>query len=181
MDVYLGNAATALDNTGMNTVSSDIFGGTSVTNKYGATTYTTPSGKQAAGAPRAAATPAPPNSLLHLDPLSGGGLSGGLGKVGGFLNERKGSLLGALIGGLLAGPTGVAVGAKLGSTAQHGLDPNSALADMLGRGTNSFPDAPTGIAGAPRDPRDSNLSMSAMRDISPRAADAISKGVGGLY
>lgn len=181
MDVYRGNAATAMDNTKMNTISSDIFGGTSVTNKYGVTTYTTPDGKQAAGAPRAAATPAAPNSLLDLDPLSGGGLSKGLGQVGAALNEKKGSLLGALIGGLLAGPAGVAMGAKLGNTAQHGLNPNSALANMLGKGTNSFLDAPTGIAGAPKDPRDSNNSMGGMRDISPGAADAISKGVGGLY
>ncbi|GAA4121539.1 hypothetical protein GCM10023067_30560 [Aminobacter aganoensis] len=188
-DVYAGRANSGAA-TGGNTVSRDQFGNISVTNKYGATTTTNANGQQMASSGPGIAgpisgqgvqTPSVPSNL-------GGKIRGGLGTV-----------VGGGLGGFLAGPVGAALGAVVAGDLAKGKNP----LDRLGIGTfgmpvtdqfgftqqmrfanpksgGPFPNAPAGVRGA-LGGRESNLTDRQMRDISPRAADAISKGKGGLY
>lgn len=189
-DVYAGRANSGLASDG-STVSRDQYGNTSVTNKYGVTTTTNANGQQmASGGPGIGgpiggqgiqAPPSPPSNL-------GSKVRGGLGTV-----------VGGGLGGFLGGPIGAALGAVVAGDLAKGRNP----LDRLGLGTFSmpvtdqfgftqqmrfanpkaggpFPNAPMGARGA-LGGSESNLSDRQMRDISPRAADAISKGQGGLY
>lgn len=189
-DVYAGRANSGLASDG-STVSRDQYGNTSVTNKYGVTTTTNANGQQmASGGPGIGgpiggqgiqAPPSPPSNL-------GSKVRGGLGTV-----------VGGGLGGFLGGPIGAALGAVVAGDLAKGRNP----LDRLGLGTFSmpvtdqfgftqqmrfanpkaggpFPNAPKGARGA-LGGSESNLSDRQMRDISPRAADAISKGQGGLY
>ncbi|MEZ5782737.1 MAG: peptidoglycan DD-metalloendopeptidase family protein [Rhizobiaceae bacterium] len=101
-DVYSGNAPVGYQapTSGGNLVSRDQFGNTSVTNGYGVTTVTDPSGRQM-------------------------GNLGGLGGLGGFSNVSKGiadrlgkappGMVGSFIGGAIAGMPGAIVGGLIGS------------------------------------------------------------------
>ena len=189
-DIYNGQTGTA-QATGGNSVSRfENNPNTYVTNQYGVTTATGPNGNQMAvggasgpgiGGPLGAGgIPTPPSDL-------GNKVKGGLGSV-----------VGGGLGGFLAGPVGAALGAVVAGDLARGRNP----LDRLGIGTfgmpvtdafgftqqmrfanpqsgGAFPNAPSraGALGG----RESNLTDRQMRDISPRAADAISKGVGGLY
>ncbi|AWC25359.1 spore cortex-lytic enzyme [Aminobacter sp. MSH1] len=189
-DVYAGRANSGVA-TGGNTVSRDQWGNTSVTNKYGVTTTTGPNGQQMASSGPGIAGPLGSNSIPTTPQAPsnlGSKVRGGLGTV-----------VGGGLGGFLGGPIGAALGAVVAGDLAKGKNP----LDRLGIGTfgmpvtdqfgftqqmrfanpqsgGPFPNAPTGVAGA-LGGRQSNRSDRAMRDISPRAADAISKGVGGLY
>jgi hypothetical protein len=173
-----------------NTVETDQFGNRSVTNKFGATTITTPGGNQSAGSLNMgqASIPSIPGPL---------GFSGvlGEGQPQGFGKTLGGGLLGARMG-MMGGLPGIAVGGLLGSLlgrelSKPGYGRLGGVASALGIGQRSnlpafvpnpqsFPAAPT--SGGYRGPATfSNLSHNDMRDISPAAADAISRGLGGLY
>lgn len=199
-DVYAGRAQSG-QATGGNTVSRDPFGNISVTNKYGATTTTGPDGRQmAGGSPFGGGGiggplgPTPPSS-----PTAAPDVPRTPSQFGNTVRGGVGTVLGGGLGGLLAGPIGAALGAVVARDLAVGKNP----IDRLGIGTFSvpvtdrfgftqpmtfanaksggpFPDRPTGQAGA-LGGKDSNRSERSMRDISPRAADAISKGKGGLY
>lgn len=190
-DIYNGQVGTG-QATGGNTVSRfENNPNTYVTNQYGVTTATGPNGNQMAvrgtpgpgiGGPLGSnniSTPQAPSDL-------GNKVRGGLGTV-----------VGGGLGGFLGGPIGAALGAVVAGDLAKGKNP----LDRLGIGTfgmpvtdqfgftqqmrfanpqrgGPFPNAPSGGF---RDPSFSNRSDRSMRDISPRAADAISKGQGGLY
>lgn len=187
-DVYAGRANSGVA-TGGNMVSRDQWGNTSVTNKYGVTTTTGPNGQQMASSGPGIAGPLGSNSIPTTPQAPsnlGSKVRGGLGTV-----------VGGGLGGFLAGPIGAALGAVVAGDLAKGKNP----LDRLGIGTfdmpvmdqfgftqqmrfanpqsgGPFPNAPSGGF---RDPTFSNRSDRSMRDISPRAADAISKGQGGLY
>lgn len=187
-DVYAGRANSGVA-TGGNMVSRDQYGNTSVTNKYGVTTTTGPNGQQMASSGPGIAGPLGNNSIPTTPQAPsnlGSKVKGGLGTV-----------VGGGLGGFLAGPVGAALGAVVAGDLARGKNP----LDRLGIGTfdmpvmdqfgftqqmrfanpqkgGAFPNAPSGGF---RDPTFSNRSDRSMRDISPRAADAISKGQGGLY
>lgn len=187
-DVYAGRANSGVA-TGGNMVSRDQWGNTSVTNKYGVTTTTGPNGQQMASSGPGIAGPLGNNSIPTAPQAPsnlGSKVRGGLGTV-----------VGGGLGGFLAGPIGAALGAVVAGDLAKGKNP----LDRLGIGTfdmpvmnqfgftqqmrfanpqkgGAFPNAPSGGF---RDPTFSNRSDRSMRDISPRAADAISKGQGGLY
>lgn len=188
-DVYAGRANSGVA-TGGNTVSRDQFGNTSVTNKYGVTTTTGPNGQQMASSGPGVAGPLGGQNIQSPSPPSdlGTKVRGGLGAVAG-----------GGLGGLFAGPVGAALGAIVAGDLAKGRNPldrlgigtfNMPVTDQFGFSTpmrfanpkagGPFPNAPTGAPGA-LGGRQSNRSDKEMRDISPRAADAISKGVGGLY
>lgn len=203
MDVYSGKAMSALDNTGKNTVSRDQFGNTSVTNQYGVTTTTSPSGFSSVSfGPKAPSAPTP--SAIS-GPLGTPGVTqskGFLGiqpaktETGNIARGVVGSMVGSAIGSPL-GPIGSLIGAALGSSIAKGKNPFDALTGnkqgMLSFnspvfgvinapspvGGLGFPNAPTakGALGGTQ----SNRSMDGMKGISPGAAAAIGKGLGGLY
>lgn len=181
-DVYNGLADSALDNTGQNTVGR-IGNTTTVTNKYGVTTGMTPYGKQTA----IGSLPSVPGSLPGI---SGPTAS----KIGGAIKGAIPGVAGSTIGGLLGGPVGALLGAALAKavTQPGGLLSNqvSYQTDYFGnlnaakaRGGLGFPDAPSGGygTGGRMGASFSNNSRSGMQGISPGAADAIGRGVGGLY
>lgn len=192
-DIYNGQVGTG-QATGGSTVSRfENNPNTYVTNQYGVTTATGPNGNQMA----VRGTPGP-------------GISGPLGSnnistpqapsdLGNKVRGGLGTVVGGGLGGFLGGPIGAALGAVVAGDLAKGKNP----LDRLGIGTfgmpvtdqfgftqqmrfanpqsgGPFPNAPTGVAGA-LGGRQSNRSDRSMRDISPRAADAISKGQGGLY
>jgi hypothetical protein len=175
-----------------NTVEMDAFGNRSVTNKFGATTISGPGGNQSAGSLNMgqASIPSIPGPLGN--PFSG---ILGEGQPQGFGKTLGGGLLGARMG-MMGGLPGIAVGGILGSLlgrelSKPGYGRLGGLASSLGIGQRSnlpafvpnpqsFPAAPT--SGGYKGPATfSNLSGNDMRDISPAAADAISRGLGGLY
>jgi len=193
MDVYNGQAARGVASDG-SIVSADQFGRTTVENKFGARTTTLPNGSQAAsfGSPGVSG------------PLDGQGVqSPGFGisqpqsRMGEMVRGGLGGMAGSALGGML-GPIGAIAGGLIGAELAKGRNP----LDALGIGTfnrnvmtpygmmnmtfanpqrgGAFPNAPTGTRGA-LGGRESNLTDRQMREISPRAADAISKGQGGLY
>ncbi len=208
MDVYSGAAMQAMDNTGKNMVSRDALGNMSVTNQYGVTTTTSPSGFSSVSfGPKAPSAPAP--SAIS-GPLSQPGIStqskGFLGiqpaktETGNIARGVVGSAVGSAIGSTL-GPIGSLIGAALGNSIAKGKNPFDALtgnrqgmisfntpafgvinafAPQTGGAFGTFPGKPTGTPGA-LGGKQSNNSMGGMRGISPAAADAIGKGVGGLY
>lgn len=192
MDVYSGTASRGVASDG-STVSRDEFGNTTVENRFGARTTTQPNGSQAAafGGPGIGG------------PLGSGGIGSmfdahpnlnGRSQFGNAARGVGGRLGGAAVGGLL-GPIGAVLGSIIGGelarpgAGRIGDYLNGArIFDILGTPTQfyrqqaggAFPNAPTGTRGA-LGGRESNLTDRQMRDISPRAADAISKGKGGLY
>lgn len=205
-DVYSGKAMSALDNTGKNTVSRDQFGNTSVTNQYGVTTTTSPQGFSSVSyGPKAPS--APPSAISG--PLGTPGVTqskGFLGiqpaktETGNIARGVAGSMVGSALGSTL-GPIGSLIGAAIGSSIAKGKNPFDALtgnrqgmisfntpalgvinafAPQTGGAFGTFPGKPTGTPGA-LGGKQSNNSMGGMRGISPAAADAIGKGVGGLY
>jgi len=97
-DVYSGMADTAMDNTGQNRVSS-IPGGTSVTNKYGATTGMVGQYQTAVG------------SMPSIPGMSGPVAS----KIGQSVKAAAPKVGLGLLGGLIAGPIGALAGALLGN------------------------------------------------------------------
>lgn len=203
-DVYSGKAMSALDNTGKNTVSRDQFGNTSVTNSFGVTTKTSPQGFSSVSyGPAAPSAPSNPSAISG--PLSNPGIStpskGFLGiqpaktETGNIARGVAGSMIGSALGSSL-GPIGSIIGAALGNSIAKGKNPFDALTGKQGMlsfntpafgiinapspvGGLGFPNAPTakGALGGTQ----SNRSMDGMKGISPGAAAAIGKGLGGLY
>jgi hypothetical protein len=174
-DVYSGIADTALDNTGLNTVSAMPGGGTSVTNQYGATTGMKNGYQTAVGS---------------LPGITGPTAS----KFGSAVKGAIPGVAGSALGGLLGGPVGALLGAALAKavTQPGGLlsKQNSFQTDYFGtlnaakaKGGLGFPGAPSGGygTGGKMGASFSNNSANGMRGISPAAADAIGRGVGGLY
>jgi hypothetical protein len=168
-------ADTALDNTGLNTVSSMPGGGTSVTNQYGATTGMKNGYQTAVGS---------------LPGITGPTAS----RFGSAVKGAIPGVAGASLGGLLGGPVGALLGAALAKavTQPGGLlsKQNSFQTDYFGtlnaakaKGGLGFPGAPSGGygSGGKMGASFSNNSANGMRGISPAAADAIGKGQGGLY
>ncbi len=164
-DIYGGVVGQALDNTGKNIVSRDPNGNTAVTNKWGVTTVTNAAGRQVAS---------PQNGPLSAKPISGG-LFDTFGKnVGKNLpsgREVLGTLIGSAVGSLL-GPGGAVAGGALGRRAAMEHGPLGRL--FAGR----FPAPPEY---GPNSSKASNRPEREMRNISPRAAEAIGRGKGGLY
>ena len=207
MDVYNGAAMQAMDNTGKNMVSRDALGNMSVTNQYGVTTTTSPSGFSSVSfGPKAPSAPAP--SAIS-GPLGTPGVTqskGFLGiqpaktETGNIARGVVGSAVGSAIGSTL-GPIGSLVGAALGNSIAKGKNPFDALtgnrqgmisfntpalgvinafAPQTGGAFGTFPGKPTGTPGALGGTQ-SNRSMEGMKGISPGAAAAIGAGKGGLY
>lgn len=202
MDVYNGAAMQAMDNTGKNMVSRDALGNMSVTNQYGVTTTTSPQGFSSVSyGPKAPS--APPSAISG--PLGTPGVTtqskGFLGiepaktETGNIARGVVGSMVGSAIGSPL-GPIGSLIGAALGNSIAKGKNPFDALTGRQGMlsfntpalgiinapspvGGLGFPNAPTarGALGGTQ----SNRSMDGMKGISPGAAAAIGKGLGGLY
>jgi hypothetical protein len=183
-DVYNGMADTALDNTGLNTVSSMPGGGTSVTNQYGATTGMKNGYQTAVGS---------------LPGISLPGISGptartagklGIPAVGGLLGGLPGALIGALAVKALSKPGGLLSGLKNVDTSNIGsisLDgqtftygPTTAFAKPQSGG--AFPSAPSAPSGQ-RNVRgwDSAADRARGESISPGASRAIGRNQGGLY
>lgn len=202
MDVYGGAAMQAMDNSGKNMVSRDALGNMSVTNQYGVTTTTSPQGFSSVSyGPKAPSAPAP--SAIS-GPLGTPGVTqskGFLGiqpaktETGNIARGVVGSAVGSAIGSTL-GPIGSLIGAALGNSIAKGKNPFDALTGKQGMlsfntpafgiinapspvGGLGFPNAPTakGALGGTQ----SNRSMDGMKGISPGAAAAIGKGLGGLY
>jgi hypothetical protein len=177
-DVYSGMADTALDNTGLNTVSSMPGGGTSVTNQYGATTGMTPGGYQTAV-----------GSMPSIPGISGPTAS----KFGGAIKGALPGVAGSALGGLLGGPVGALLGAALAKavTQPGGLlsGQNSFQTDYFGtinaakaKSGGAFPSAPSAPSGQ-RNVRgwDSAADRARGESISPGASRAIGRNQGGLY
>jgi hypothetical protein len=182
-DVYSGMADTALDNTGLNTVSSMPGGGTSVTNKYGATTGMTPGGYQTA--------------VGSLPGISGPTAS----RFGGAIKGAIPGVAGSALGGLLGGPVGALLGAALAKavtkpggllSGQTSFDTEyfGTLNAAKAKGGLGFPSAPTHsfvdsggrtVRGYTGSASFSNRSRGEMDSISPGASAAIGRGQGGLY
>ena len=203
-DVYSGKAMSALDNTGKNTVSRDQFGNTSVTNQYGVTTKTSPQGFSSVSyGPAAPSAPSTPGAISG--PLGAPGVSqskGFLGiqpaktETGNIARGVAGSMIGSALGSSL-GPIGSLIGAALGNSIAKGKNPFDAFSGKTPEksgmftvntyaGPMSFHTATPGLAfpDAPKAPagfKSKSGVTDGMRGISPRAADAISKGGGGLY
>jgi hypothetical protein len=174
-DVYSGMADTALDNTGLNTVSSMPGGGTSVTNQYGATTGMKNGYQTAVGS---------------LPGITGPTAS----KFGSAVKGAIPGVAGSALGGLLGGPVGALLGAALAKavTQPGGLlsKQNSFQTDYFGtlnaakaKGGLGFPGAPSGGygSGGRMGASFSNRSRGEMDSISPGASAAIGRGQGGLY
>lgn len=195
MDVYRGLAPSAMSASG-NQVSRDQFGNTSVTNQFGATTMTLPDGSQAATRSPIAgplgqgggilsepsAMFEPQDRLQGRSPFGntarglGGGLAGA--GLGGLLAGPLGAALGAFVGKELAKPGGGRVGGLFGG----GNRTAGSLPEWTRVSPEMFPQAPRGQQTVYQYPEyQSNRSLNDMRDISPAAADAISRGTGGLY
>jgi hypothetical protein len=111
-------------------------------------------------------------------------------KFGAAVKGAVPGVAGSAIGGLLGGPIGALLGAALAKAATQpgGIlsGQNSFNTDYFGRinaakpqSGGAFPGAPSG--GYKGSASFSNRSSEGMRSISPGAADAISKGQGGLY
>lgn len=202
-DVYAGRATSAADGMG-NTVSRDAAGNIGITNKYGATTYSRDGLTTAAGlggplgeidtsrfnAPNFGDLGNRLNDRIaqafEVDP------STGRSRFGNGARQLGGSMAGAYVGGL-GGPLGSLLGAAIGQ--ELAKPRGGAIGDFM-RGVRTietsrglmefarpvgglgFPSAPGGGSG---NPRESNRSDREMREISPRAAEAISRGRGGLY
>ena len=205
MDVYSGVAQQAMDNTGKNMVSRDALGNMSVTNQYGVTTKTSPQGFSSVSYGPAAPSSPSANPSAISGPLGTPGVTtqskGFLGiqpaktETGNIARGVAGSMVGSALGSTL-GPIGSLIGAALGSSIAKGKNPFDALTGRQGMvsyntpafgvinaaspvGGLGFPNAPTakGALGGTQ----SNRSMEGMKGISPGAAAAIGKGVGGLY
>jgi hypothetical protein len=169
-----------------NTVEMDQLGNRSVTNKFGATTITTPGGNQSAGSLNMgqASIPSIPGPL---------GFSGvlGEGKPQGFGKTLGGGLLGARMG-MMGGLPGIAVGGILGSLlgrelSKPGYGRLGGVASALGIGQQRFA---TGFPAAPKAPASFQPMTEAQhRDFlnspgireSAQAQSALSRGGGGLY
>jgi hypothetical protein len=177
-DVYSGMADTALDNTGLNTVSSMPGGGTSVTNQYGATTGMTPGGYQTAV-----------GSMPSIPGISGPTAS----KFGGAIKGALPGVAGSALGGLLGGPVGALLGAALAKavTKPGGVLSGQTSFDTEYFGTlnaakaksgGAFPSAPSAPSGQ-RNVRgwDSAADRARGESISPGASRAIGRNQGGLY
>lgn len=192
-DIYNGQTGTAQASGGNSVSRFDNNPNTYVTNQYGVTTATGPGGNQMA----VRGTPGPGIG----GPLGTGGIGSmfdaqpdlnGRSKFGNTARQVGAGMAGSAVGGLL-GPIGSLLGAALaGELAKPGA---GRVGDLLNgvrtmningqpmqfarpQSGGAFPNAPSGGF---RDPTFSNRSDRSMRDISPRAADAISKGQGGLY
>lgn len=208
MDVYSGTATSGYANDGSK-VTRDQYGNTSITNSFGVTTTTSPQGFSSASfgprAPSVPSNPSPPSAISG--PLSNPGIStpskGFLGiqpaktETGNLARSVVGSMVGSAIGSPL-GPVGSLIGAVVGNSIARGKNPFDALmgnrvtfntpalgviktvAPQTGGAFNTFPGRPTGTPGALGGTQ-SNRSMEGMKGISPGAAAAIGKGVGGLY
>ena len=171
-DVYAGRAATALDNTGLNTVARD-GNKTSVTNKFGVETVTMPDGSQAAGTISKTG-----GSPLSKGSLSLGSLEKGIMDAISKATSKEGltKAATATAGGVIGGPLGAVLGAQLGGI----------LSDKLGYGSKSFPGAPAApsAAAAAAAAAKSRAHFGAGGDrpgYSPAAQAAIDRGEAGLY
>jgi len=208
MDVYNGQANLGFANDG-SMVSRDNYGNVSVNNKYGVSTTTLPNGQVTVSGYGKAPAPASafPSAPSIDGPLGAGGIttqkSGGLfgiqpaqTETGNLARGFTGAMAGSALGSF-AGPLGSIVGAAIGKSIAQGRNPFDALtgnrvtyatpafgairaiAPQTGGAMGVFPGAPN-VAGA-LGGNQSNNSMAGMRSISPGAASAISRGVGGLY
>lgn len=184
-DVYSGMARSALDNTGMNTVGRLADGTTTVTNQYGKTTGMTPGGYQTAVG--AISGPLGQGGIQTPSVPSQGGF---MSKAGSMAKAAMPSIAGSTVGGLLGGPMGALLGAAL---AREATKPGGILSGMNSFNTNAFglinaakPQAGGRFPGAPSNPGTTlGFKDQATRDhaygMSPGAAAAIDKGLGGLY
>lgn len=168
-DVYAGAPGTAISNSGIE-VSRAPGGFIDRYNPdFDVTTVETPQGYQAStfGRGRLNRTDQA-RSLLGAKSLS----SRAMKNIGG-------TLLGGILGGAVAGPAGGVLGGFLGNQLARGNTFRGILGGILGDGFlgGDYPARPGGgvISNGP------GLSMSEMRDISPGAARAVSKGKAGLY
>lgn len=90
-DVYAGRATTGVASNGATVSRDPVTGNISVTNQFGATTVTDPSGRQM-------------------------GTLGGLGKgIGGIFDKAPAGLIGTVVGGAIAGMPGAIVGGLVGN------------------------------------------------------------------
>ncbi len=207
MDVYNGAATTGYANDGSK-VTRDQYGNTSITNSFGVTTKTSPQGFSSVSyGPAAPSAPSNPSAISG--PLGAPGVSqskGFLGiqpaktETGNIARGVAGSMIGSALGSSL-GPIGSLIGAALGNSIAKGKNPFDALtgnkqgmlsfntpalgiinayAPQTGGAFGTFPGKPTGTPGALGGAQ-SNRSMEGMKGISPGAAAAIGKGLGGLY
>ena len=186
-DVYSGMARSALDNTGMNTVGRLADGTTTVTNQYGKTTGMTPGGYQTAVGSGAISGPLGQGGIQTPSVPSQGGF---MSKAGSMAKAAMPSIAGSTLGGLLGGPMGAILGAAL---ARWATKPGGILSGMTSFDTNAFGtiNAAKAVAGgrfpgAPSNPGTTRgFKDQATRDhaygMSPGAAAAIDKGLGGLY
>lgn len=202
MDVYNGLANEGFANDGSK-VTRDQFGGTSITNKFGATTTTLANGRQAASfGPSAPGAPSggisgplggtignalektfePDPALNGRSPFgnfarqTGGRFAGAT--VGSFLGP-VGSILGGLIGQELAKPHGGKIGDFVNGVRTVNVMGQPMQFARQDNSLNQFPSAPN-VSGA-LGGRQSNRSGESMREISPKAARDISRGRGGLF
>lgn len=206
MDVYNGLATQGVANDG-SIVSRDQYGNTSVTNQYGVTTKTNARGMQSTsrGIPSVPSAPgiAGPLGNTGIQTQPSGGLFGiqpAKTETGNIARGVVGSMAGSAIGSA-AGPIGSIIGAAIGRSIAQGRNPLDAItgnrsgmmsfnspvfgtinafAPQTGGAFGTFPGAPTGVRGALGGTQ-SNRDGKSMSDISPGAAAAIGKGVGGLY
>lgn len=203
----LNNAAVASNG---NTLTRDAMGYSyNYSPEFDVTTISNPAGdtvgvKQGkVTADSAGVSTSPSGGLLDGLGKALGGIGGSLGGIFSGNSLSKDSLSNAVVGGLgglggaavggLLGPVGSVIGSAIGrqlaiqhnpfATAQPGMftintfdGPMSFASPVGGLG---FPSAPS-LAGALGGTQ-SNRSRGDMRGISPRAADAIGKGQGGLY
>jgi hypothetical protein len=132
-------------------------------------------------------TPGPLDALSSMRSPArtdlGSAIRGGLGGVAGGM---AGSALGGPIGGLLGAALGrqVAAGGLLsrGGFGPQWTSPSMGWASQQGApavGANGFPAAPPSPPGGGSNPTD--FDMDHARSVSPAAADAASRGIGGLW
>lgn len=207
MDFHNGvnNAATA---TNGNTLTRDAVGNTyNYSPSFDVTTISDPTGRTV-GVKQGKVSPdmAGPSAPSASEPGTSKGLFSGVGEaLGGVFSKDNvsnavvgglGGLGGAAVGSLL-GPVGSMIGSAIGRnlavknnpfasqpgtfTVNTFAGPMTFAAPAGGlAGLGGFPSAPKGAPGALGGTQ-SNRSMGDMRGMSPRAADAIGRGVGGLY
>jgi hypothetical protein len=188
-DVYSGQAQSALDNTGLNTVSAMPGGGTSVTNQYGVTTGMNPAGYQTAV-----------GSMPSIPGISGPNLGKFGNNLGGALKGAIPGVAGSAIGGLLGGPIGALLGGALAKAATKpgGILSNTKNFNTAAFGTitaarpqyggkySQFPDAPSlpSAADAAAAAARSRAHFGSGGDrpgYSPAASRDAARGLGGLY
>lgn len=198
-DVYAGRSNYGLDNMGRE-IGRLADGTTTVTNQYGKTTGMTPGGYQTAVGSGAISGPLGQGGIQTPEEQSQGGLLSKAGSTArGFVNSpvTKGAAMGMTVGGLPGAIVGGLLGAAMrpGGALSGSHNVNTAMANALGHlngwnigPTTAFHNPVAGgrFPGAPSNPGTTRgFKDRATRDhaygMSPGAAAAIDKGLGGLY